>query len=298
MSGIENRALILVLAALLSLGTGAASGAHASRGARASVAVPPDQLARICGTDIRTLAGLPGDRFLQTLQLTDAQRAALDALDDAAAQAVQTIKAACHTGVARSAPGRLAGMQQRVQALLDATATLRPALDTFYDALSDEQKARLNVAGDGRRRRAGGVTQACSAAQPGVTDWPEADIERAVRPTGEQRVGLTALRDASAKAAEELGAACPGEPPLTPPGRLAASAEHLEVMLQAVASVRGELDRFYATLSSEQRARFETVGGTRALEPEAAEARRTHGPRHHHVHLGQIIRRLMMSLPY
>jgi hypothetical protein len=269
--------------------------------AQARAPAPPDQLAQMCGTDTRKLAGLPADSFLKTLQLTEAQRAAFDALNEASAKAAQSIKAACPSDVALTAPRRLANMQQRVQALVDATATLQPALDTFYDSLGDEQKARLNVMGDERRTRTKtSATQACSATQPGVTDWPNTDIERIVQPTEEQRIGITALRDASAKAADMLKASCPGEPPLTPPGRLAASAARLKIMLLAVISVRTELDRFYASLSDEQKARFETVGQKRTSEAsnEPAEARRAHSHHHHHINVGALMRRLMMYMPY
>src|SRR5207302_1723664 len=49
--------------------------------------------------------------------------------------------------------GRLDAMHERVEAMLQATILVRPALEKFYDALSDSQKARFHaeppaVAGD------------------------------------------------------------------------------------------------------------------------------------------------------
>jgi hypothetical protein len=50
--------------------------------------------------------------------------------------------------------GRLAAMEQRIEAMLQALATVRPALSKFYAVLNDEQKARFNRA-LGSDRRAG-----------------------------------------------------------------------------------------------------------------------------------------------
>ena len=41
--------------------------------------------------------------------------------------------------------GRLAAVQARLDAMLEAVKTERPAMDKFYSSLSDEQKARFNA---------------------------------------------------------------------------------------------------------------------------------------------------------
>jgi len=38
-------------------------------------------------------------------------------------------------------------MEKRLQAMIDAANTVRPALSDFYDSLSSEQKARFNRLG-------------------------------------------------------------------------------------------------------------------------------------------------------
>jgi hypothetical protein len=38
-------------------------------------------------------------------------------------------------------------MQQRLEAMIDAANTVRPALEEFYTSLNDEQKAKLNRLG-------------------------------------------------------------------------------------------------------------------------------------------------------
>ena len=61
------------------------------------------------------------------------------------------------------------------------------------------------------------------------------------------------------KAVQGLQAACPDSVPLTPVGRLEAMEKRLGAMLQAADRVQPALDEFYATLSSEQKARFNTL---------------------------------------
>jgi hypothetical protein len=167
-----------------------------------------------------------------------------------------------------------------------AVATVQPPLDKFYDLLNDEQKARLSALGKDRRQSpaaeniAGLLAQNCGAAQPGVTEWPTAEIDRAVRPTEAQRASLAALQNASAKAADMLKAACLTDNPLTPPARLAAVGKRLDTMLQAVKTVRSALNDFYGSLSDEQKARFEAIGPQRTSQLESLDVVHTTVRRH------------------
>jgi LTXXQ motif family protein len=238
-----------------------------ARDARAEV---PNRLAQMCGDDSRDIAGLPIDQIQQTLQLNDEQRAALDELANASVKAAQEIKAACPTQIALTAPERLASMQQRIEAMLGAVRTVQPTLQKFYDLLNDEQRARLNALAQNQRRREaarntpGSLTQGCRAAQPGVTDWPTAEIEARLQLNEAQRANLAALQQASAKAAEMLQNSCPTGEPITPPARLEAIANRLETMLQAVKTVRAALDDVYNKLTDEQKAQFEAIGPARS----------------------------------
>ena len=246
---------------------GSRVSARQVRGARAEV---PNQLAQMCGDDSRDIAGLPIDQIQQTLQLNDAQQAALDDLANASVKAAQQIKAACPTQIALTAPERLATMQQRIEGMIAAVQTVQPALQRFYDLLNDEQRARLNALAQNQRRREaarntnGSLTQTCRAAQPGVTDWPTAEIEARLNLNEAQRTSLAALQQASAKAAEMLQNSCPTEEPITPPARLEAIANRLDTMLQAVKMVRAALDDVYGKLSDEQKAQFEAIGPARS----------------------------------
>ena len=118
---------------------GASSGSPPRRGQQAGEN-PGSQ----CGEN--SLA-FPTDRIDQVVHPTDAQRAKLDALQSASGKAVDLIKAACPTELPSTPPGRLAVEGKRLQAMLRAVQTIRPALDDFYGSLSDEQKARFNTIG-------------------------------------------------------------------------------------------------------------------------------------------------------
>jgi hypothetical protein len=81
-----------------------------------------------------------------------------------------------------------------------------------------------------------------------------------IRPAGTQKDALDRLGVATEKAVQGLQAACPDDAPLTPVGRMEAMEKRLEAMMQAANSVQPALDEFYAALSSEQKARFNTLG--------------------------------------
>ncbi len=240
------------------------SGRYASRGAAAPTSIA-NRWAQMCGDDSRDVIGLPVDRIQEIVKPNDEQRAALDRLGDASVKAAQTIKAACPGDYALTPTGRLAAMEQRLQAIQQAIDIMRPPLESFYNLLTDEQKARLNAAG--QRERAGGeqrsFAQDCSAATP-ATEWPTERINRLVRPTEAQRPSLERLHDAATKAADLLKSSCPSQDLATPPARLAAMAHRVEVMIKAVQSVRAAADAFYGSLTDEQKAQFNAIGQARA----------------------------------
>ena len=68
------------------------------------------------------------------------------------------------------------------------------------------------------------------------------------------------MKDATDKAVSILQAACPEETPITPPGRLEAMEKRLQAMIDAANTVKPALADFYASLSNEQKARFNEIG--------------------------------------
>jgi LTXXQ motif family protein len=252
----------------------------------------PDQLAQMCGDDSRDIAGLPIDQIQKAIAPNDTQRAALDDLANASVKAAQDIKAACPTKIPLTAPDRLAAMQTRIEAMISAVGTVQPPLQKLYDLLTDEQKVRLNALGEGQRRadaaknKSGSLAGNCSAAQPGVTGWPSAEIDAKVHPTDAQRTSLAALQDATAKAADMLKASCQTSEAITPPARLEAVGKRLEIMLQAVKSVRTALDDFYGKLSDEQKAQFEAIGPGRSAASSHQSSATPIQVRRHRYHAG------------
>jgi hypothetical protein len=103
------------------------------------------------------------------------------------------------------------------------------------------------------------IAEVCSSNASDLTDWPIDQISEIVQPTDAQRLALDELRLANAKAIDILKTGCPTDLPSTPTGRLAAMESRLQVMLQAVRTVRPPLDRFYQSLTDEQKARFNAV---------------------------------------
>ncbi|MEH2605421.1 hypothetical protein V1277_004798 [Bradyrhizobium sp. AZCC 1588] len=158
-------------------------------------------------------------------------------------------------------------MTNRVTATLDAVRIVRPALERFYNSLNDEQKARFNALGPnvGERsqqqpqQEANTQAERCGDPKSSLTQQPIERIEAVIHPAGKQKDALDLLSKATNEAVQKLQAACPDEVPLTPLGRLEAMEKRLEAMLQAAALVQPALDEFYATLSNEQKARFNTM---------------------------------------
>jgi LTXXQ motif family protein len=254
---------------------------------RSAQAALPDHLAQMCGDDSRDIAGFPIDRIQTAIAPNDRQRAALDDLANASVKAAETIRTACPTEVALTAPGRLAVMQQRIEAMIAAVDIIQPALRTFNDLLNDEQKTRLNALSNDQggeptaRNSNDGFAGTCDASQAQVPALPSAEIEAKIHPTEAQRQSLVALRDATARAADMLNIPCPMRAEvIAPPARLEAVHKRLVLTQQAITIVLAALDDFYGELSEDQKAQFEAI---RQHEPAADQpgAARNRGRRPH-----------------
>jgi len=102
--------------------------------------------------------------------------------------------------------------------------------------------------------------ESCSSLAPGVTDFPIERIKQVVQPTGDQLTSLDDLSAATAKAHDIIKASCPTAVPLTPVARLEAAEARLAAVMQAVDVVREPLAAFFASLSDDQKQRFENMG--------------------------------------
>jgi hypothetical protein len=77
-----------------------------------------------------------------------------------------------------------------------------------------------------------------------------------IQPNSEQSAALDDLANASQKAAETIRNSCPGDAALTAPSRLATMEQRVEAMRSAVTIVQPALDKFYALLADEQKAKI------------------------------------------
>jgi LTXXQ motif family protein len=240
-------------------GRGLSSGRYAARATG-----PARGAAEICSNQVPELTNWPIARIAEVVEPTDAQRAALDELRAASANAIDMLQSGCPKDLPSIPTGRLAALQSRLQVMLAAVQTVRPALERFYQSLSDEQTARFNAIALADDRDAAGedrrdLTKLCDQEARGVSDLPIDRIAQAVQPTPVQRSALDDLKDASIKAAEELKVGCPSYQTLTPTGRVEAMEKRLVATLAAAKTFQAPLAKFYNSLNDEQKARFNSL---------------------------------------
>jgi hypothetical protein len=221
-------------------------------------------MAQICSGQASGLTDFPIERIAQQVGPTNEQRSLLNQLKDATAQAVNVLKSACPTDLPSTPTGRLAAMRQRIEPMLQAVQLVRPALDAFYQSLSDEQKERfIALESEGApkaTRQQPNLAQACGGSAKQIASLPINQIQQLLHPNDVQRAALDELNTASAQAAAVLNENCTPDQSLTPPGRLAAMETRLSGMLKALDTVQPALAKFYNSLTDEQRARFDRLG--------------------------------------
>jgi len=142
--------------------------------------------------------------------------------------------------------------------MLHTVQAVRPALERFYQSLSDEQKERFTaVAQSNQSRQQPDLAGLCGGSAAQSRGLPTIDrVERELRLNQDQDAALQEFNQSSAKAAEIMKANCQPDQTLTPTGRLAAMEDRLTAMLHGLDQVQPALEKFYASLSDEQKARF------------------------------------------
>ncbi len=106
---------------------------------------------RLCGPASAGLAEWQSERLQQLVNPTETQRAKLDDLKAASTKAAETMRSACPSEFPRSISARMDLMEKRAEATLQAIKLVRPAMDAFYESLSQEQRAKLDSSsGPGR----------------------------------------------------------------------------------------------------------------------------------------------------
>ncbi len=83
-----------------------------------------------CGVAQPGLTEWPSAAIEQRVRPTDEQRKGLDALQNAAAKAADTLKASCQPENALTPPARLEAVGKRLDTILQAVKTVRAAMDS------------------------------------------------------------------------------------------------------------------------------------------------------------------------
>ena len=238
-------------------GPASAAGAPGSRGSagrsRAGVrglAGQSREFAEICGRRTPGRTGWPAARFSRTLDPTGGQESGLGAFKAAMAAAATVLDEACANEMPRSSVSRLEAIERRLEAMRQAVAIVRPALDGLYGALNDAERARLDgpapdpAAATNDANPTASTLSICGPSPPQPSPAPSG-IE--LMPS--QRAALAALTAALGAAVERLRAACPAAMPWTLPQRLSVLETRLGAMLAAVRIERPALAAFGDALS-------------------------------------------------
>jgi hypothetical protein len=235
-----------------------------------------EQMIGACTEQVLEFKRVPFDLVFRTVQANDEQRTALEQVRSTANDAAETLSAACPKDVHEELGPRLDQLGRGLNAIAASLAALRPALVTFYDALNDEQKARL-VAIDfsrkspskfdqGERRKAnGGVPDddfdaardpVCRQWVAILRSWPVRQIERAISLSDEQHANLHDLTAAIYRATAGLVGECPAEDSFTALGRLDAKQRQLEALRKGIDAIQPVLSKFEDSLNDSQRTRL------------------------------------------
>jgi len=205
---------------------------------------------------------LPIARIERTIHPTPEQSALLDDVSAASSKAADAVEASCPHDIPLTPVARLDAAEKRLGAMIEAAAMVRTPLEKFYVSLSDEQKRRFDAMGkaEGSAAAADNPQALCGNETGGAANLPVQRIEQVVQPTAQQQGSFDALKTAAADAARELQTSCPSAIPQTPVARLDSAAARLKAVVAAMTLVRPQLESFYASLSDEQKAKFNTMG--------------------------------------
>jgi len=102
---------------------------------------PRDESAA-CHERLAQLAQWRLERIQRLTRPTEEQRPAFEELKTASTKALDILRQACPAEQPLTPPARMATMEKWLEARLQVSKTVRPALEGFYRTLSDEQKIR------------------------------------------------------------------------------------------------------------------------------------------------------------
>jgi len=233
-----------------------------------------------CGIQTAELSSLPIDTAVYLTHPDEAQTVAIENVRRSVEQAANTMAGDCPSEVPSRLLLRVAATQRALEVVEGATSALREPLESFYDLLRDEQKARLaggffvmeadasdamaglvrtrshNGAGHGNRPTSNVLD--CGLWLAELRNWPMAKIEQSLELTARQRGPFYELAASLQFAADNLEDACPAGTQRTPIERLSVMVERLEALHQSMEIISAPLRRVYEVLDEIQLARLAT----------------------------------------
>ncbi len=99
----------------------------------------------MCNPRAAGLAEWRMDAIERAVKPTEAQRGALNDLKAASAKAAESIAAACPRELPEAPTARLELMEKRLDAMLQAVRTVRPAFDAFYATLTERPESLRSI---------------------------------------------------------------------------------------------------------------------------------------------------------
>jgi LTXXQ motif family protein len=232
-----------------------------------------DAAARLCVERAENVVALPLEQIKQVVQPTADEQARLEQLKAAATMAANEFKSSCSSEMALTPVSRLDSLAKRLSALAVVMNTVRAPLQSFYESLSDTQKAKLDVMGRASNRVGPSLAQLCTNESGRAVEGHADEIERALHPDETQSHALENLHDAWNRAADLVKGSCPRDTPMTMPARVEAVQKRLEALLDAIKTVRPALVTFYGLLNDEQKARFNLMAPPQPPPAKAGDAR-------------------------
>jgi hypothetical protein len=132
--------IALTLGAIAVAGAGVAYARHEAEG-------PQSRMARLCARPPLTGERI-AERLTHRLHLTDAQKPALQDLQQAFAKSMADVHALCDSKPDfATLPGRIAFAQKRMAAMASGLEAVQPKLEAFYAGLDQTQKETINRMG-------------------------------------------------------------------------------------------------------------------------------------------------------
>jgi LTXXQ motif family protein len=237
-----------------------------------TASVSPELQQDACGNLGPGLTQLPEAKIEKAIApITDEQRAALNAFTAATAKGADLMKQACPADAPLTPPAKLDAVKQRLDAMKSAIGIVRDPLDKFYGLLGDTQRQRLNQAllmsprgnkASSQQASNFNAAKLCSKNGPAFGDLPAAEIEKAVNLDEGQRGKLDQLKTVSQKADDIANGGCVSTMPSAVGARLDATEKRVDALIEAANTLKPAVDDFYASLSDEQKARFNSMNPT------------------------------------